>query len=75
MKRAVMCVLALGCLISLQAQSPIPPSPLGVNSNELLDAGKSVRLAFEHLYPPDRTYAVVVRPDLPTISVKARESG
>ncbi len=65
MKRVVTCLFVFCCLISVAAQSP--PTSVG--------AGKAVRSYFEKAYPPDRTYAVVVREDLPTLPLKARDSG
>jgi hypothetical protein len=67
-KRAAALAFGLCCLVSLRAQSPV-----------VLDGttatGKAVRVPFEQAYPPDHTYSVVVRQDLPTIPVKgARES-
>jgi hypothetical protein len=64
MKRVATFVFLFGCLVGLGAQVPELDSP-----------GKAVRRRFEGVYPPDRTYAVVTREDLPTLSVKARESG
>ena len=69
MKRAATCAFVLCGLMSLPAQSPLRID--GVNGR-----GKAVRVPFEKQYPPDRTYAVVVREDLPTIPLKgAREPG
>ncbi len=61
-------VSVLGCLAGLGAQQPL-----------LLDGtssarGKAVQVPFELKYPPESTYAVVVRQDLPTVPAKgARE--
>ena len=65
MKRVATCLFALGCLVGLGAQSLTPMNGVG----------KAVRGYFERAYPPDRTYAVVTREDLPTLSIKGRESG
>ncbi len=74
MKRAATCAFVLLCLISAGAQSPVSPPP-GSLQPEVIGKGKALRQVLEKLYPPDRTYAVVVRQDLPTVSVKAREHG
>jgi hypothetical protein len=69
MTRAATCAFALCCLVGLRAQTV-------VTLDGLESKGKAVRIPFERQYPPDRTYAVVVRADLPTIPVKgAHESG
>lgn len=71
MKRAATCAFVLCCLMSLRAQSPVQTS-----LQAPMQSGKAVRVPFEQQYPPDRTYAVVVRQDLPTIPVKGvREPG
>ena len=60
--------VALGCLVSLRAQTSIQIDGLSTAR------GKAVRVPFEQMYPPASTYAVVVRGDLPTVPAKgARE--
>ncbi len=56
-------------LVAVRAQSP------AVLDGEQSATGKAVRVPFQKAYPPDRTYAVIVRRDLPTIAIKgSRES-
>lgn len=66
-KRAVALAFVSFCLVNLHGQGVI-------QLNGLEGRGKGIRLAFEQRYPPDRTYAVVVRGDLPTIVKGSRES-
>ncbi len=67
--RAAVLAFVASCLGGLRAQAPVR-----LDASEGI--GKGVRLVFERRYPPDRTYAVAVRSDLPTIALKGtRESG
>jgi hypothetical protein len=67
--RAAALAFGVSSLVGLRAQAPAP-------LDQLEGMGKTVRGAFEKRYPADRTYAVPVRGDLPTIPLKgARESG
>jgi len=69
MTRAAVLAFVLCCLAGLRAQTQVA-------INGLRGQGKAVRFAFEQMYPPNSTYAVAVRGDLPTIPSKgARESG
>src|SRR5512133_4029516 len=66
--RAALPVFVLGCLAGVRAQAPMQPDGLE-------GAAKGIRPAFEQRYPPERTYAVAVRGDLPTLELHGRESG